>query len=63
MFMKVKSQDFDMFKWYKARVEKATGKSLKCLRSDRGGEIMSVEFANFCAENGIKRKFPAPRKL
>ena len=33
-----------MFKWYLARVEKETVKSLKCLRSDRGGEFTSNEF-------------------
>ena len=36
MSMKVKSDAFDMFKWYKARVEKETSKSLKCLRFNRG---------------------------
>ena len=40
IFMKVKSHDFDMFKWYNERVEKEIGKPLKCLRSDRGGEFM-----------------------
>ena len=33
MFLKKKSDAFQMFKWYLARVEKETGKSLKCLRS------------------------------
>ena len=36
MFLKQKFDDFQMFKWYLARFEKETGKSLKCLRSDRG---------------------------
>ena len=61
MFMKLKSYKFDMFKWYKARVEKETGKQLKCLRSDRGDEFMSVELTNFCDGHGIKRKVYAPR--
>lgn len=30
MFTKVESHVFDMFKWYKARIEKEIGKSLKC---------------------------------
>ena len=37
MYLKEKSEAFQKFKWYLARVEKETGKRLKCLRSDRGG--------------------------
>ena len=44
-----------MFKWYLARVEKETNKSLKCLRSNRGGEFTSHEFEMFCNDKGIKR--------
>jgi hypothetical protein len=61
MFLKQKSDAFQMFKWYLARVEKETGKSLKCLRSDRGGEFTSNEFEIFCKERGIKRQTSAPR--
>ena len=50
-----------MFKWYLARVEKETGKSLKCLRSDRGGEFISNEFEMFYNNRGIKRQKSAPR--
>ena len=35
---------------------KETGKILKCLRSDRGGEFISHEFNNFCIERGTKRQ-------
>lgn len=41
LFLREKSKAFHMFKIYKARAEKETGKSLKCLRSDRGGEYTS----------------------
>ena len=41
MFLKQKFDAFQMFKWYLARVEKEMGKSLKCLRSDKGGEFTS----------------------
>ncbi|KAM1200156.1 hypothetical protein ACFX2J_016448 [Malus domestica] len=37
-------------------VEKEKGLSVKCLRTDRGGEFTSTEFTNFCKENGIKRQ-------
>ena len=41
MYLREKSEAFEKFKWYLARVEKETGKRLKCLRSDRGGEFIS----------------------
>ena len=61
MFLKKKFDAFQMFKWYLARVEKETGKILKCLRSDRGGEFTSREFEVFCNDKGIKRQTSAPR--
>ena len=60
MFLKQKSDAFQMFKWYVARVEKETWKSLKCLRSDRGEEFTSNEFEIFCNDKGIKRQTSAP---
>ena len=50
-----------MFKWYVARVEKEMAKSLKCMRSDRGGEFTSNEFDIFCNYKGIKRQTLSPR--
>lgn len=61
MFLKQKSNVLQMFKWYLARVEKETRKSLKCLRSDRGGEFTSNEFEMFCKDRGIKRQTSTPR--
>ena len=55
MYLREKSEAFEKFKWYLARVEKETSKRLKCLRSDRGGEFISNEFNNLCIERGIKR--------
>jgi transposase InsO family protein len=36
-------------------VEKSTGRSIKCLRTDNGGEFTSMEFENYCKEFGIDR--------
>ena len=60
MYLREKSESFEKFKWYLARVEKEIGKRLKCLRSDRGGEFISNKFNNFCIKRGIKRQVSAP---
>ena len=51
--MKHKSDSFEMFKRFRSEVEKQTGKSIKTLRSDRGGEYLSSEFLTYLGENGI----------
>ena len=61
IFLKKKSNAFQMFKWYLAKVKKETGKSSKCLRSDRGGEFTSREFKDFYHDRGIKRQTSGPR--
>lgn len=61
MFVKQKYDTFEMFKWYLARVEKETCKSLKCLRFDEGGEFRSNEFEIFYNDRGIRRETFAPR--
>ena len=55
MFLKQKFDAFQIFKWNLERVEKEIGKSLKCLRANRGGEFTSNEFEMFCNDEGIKR--------
>src|SRR5271154_4992655 len=59
--IKRKSDVFDTFKKWKALVENETGKRLKCLRSDNGGEYCSKEFDNYCSYNGIRRMKTVPR--
>ena len=41
-------------------VENQTGRKLKCLRTDNGGELKSEEFVKFCRERGIRREYTAP---
>ena len=55
MYLKEKSEPFQKFKWYLARLEKEIGKKLKYLRSDRGYEFISNEFNEFYIVKGIKR--------
>ena len=59
MYLREKSQAFEKFKWYLARVENEIGKRMKCLRSNKGGEFISHEFNNFYIERGIKRQVSA----
>ena len=61
MFLKQNSGAFQMFKWYLARVEKETRKSLKFIRSNRGGEFTSRDCEVFYNDKGIKRQTLAPR--
>ena len=44
-----KSDVFNTFKKWKSLVENETGKRLKCLRLDNGGEYCSNEFDNYCS--------------
>ncbi|GJV88834.1 retrovirus-related pol polyprotein from transposon TNT 1-94 [Tanacetum coccineum] len=55
--IKKKSDVFEVFKVYKARVELDSGKKIKCLRTDNGGEYTGDEFETFCRQEGIKRQF------
>jgi transposase InsO family protein len=44
-----KGETFEKFRHFKTKVEKETGMSIKCLRSDRGGEYTSPNFLDFCS--------------
>ncbi|KAH9681067.1 Integrase catalytic domain-containing protein [Citrus sinensis] len=48
--IKKKSDVFLVFKEYKARVELESGKKIKCLRTDNGGEYTDGEFLSFCKQ-------------
>ena len=58
--MKYKSETFEKFKEFKAEVEKQLGKSIKTLRSDRGGEYLSQEFQSYLRDNGILSQWTPP---
>ena len=51
---------FSKFCEFQALVEKDTGKKVKNLRSDNGGEYISNEFKKLCASEGIRRELIAP---
>ena len=55
-----KSDVFDTFKKWKALAENETGKRLKCLRSNNGGEYYNREFDSYYSHNGIRREKTDP---
>ena len=60
LFMQKKSDTFSKFCEFKALVEKESGKQVKALRSDNGGEYISGEFKDFCSKEGIRRELIVP---
>jgi len=58
--LKTKDEVFSKFREFKARVENLTGKKIRILRSDNGGEYTSGDFTDFCKEAGIKREYTIP---
>ena len=61
--MQKKDQTFLKFCEFKALVEKESGRKIKALWSDNGGEYVSQQFKYSCALEGIKRELIAPNKL
>ena len=55
-----KSEAFEKFKEFRAEAEKQLSKSIKTLRSDRGGEYLVYEFKDYLIENGILSQLTAP---
>nr|GEY19719.1 PTI1-like tyrosine-protein kinase At3g15890 [Tanacetum cinerariifolium] len=51
--LKHKHEVFETFKVFQKKVENQLGKTIKSLRSDRGGEYMSQEFLDHLKEHGI----------
>ncbi|WJX67634.1 hypothetical protein P8452_52084 [Trifolium repens] len=58
--MKHKSGSFEKFKEFKNEVQNQLRKNIKTLRSDRGGEYLSVEFNDHLKECGIVSQLTPP---
>ncbi|WP_248788856.1 DDE-type integrase/transposase/recombinase [Escherichia coli] len=58
--MRHKSESFEKFKEFKNEVENQLGKSIKVLRSDRGGEYLDREFLDYLKECGIVSQLTPP---
>ena len=46
--IKKKSNVFPIFKDFKTKVDLESGKRIKCLRTNRGGEYIDDDFIKFC---------------
>ena len=57
-FLKTKESEevLSKFKEFKAQVENISGRRIKILRSDNGGEYTFTKFNDLCKEAGIKRE-------
>jgi hypothetical protein len=58
--IKTKDEALNCFKIYKADVENQLERKIKRFRSDRGGEYLSNDFSEYCAEHGIIHETIAP---
>ena len=59
--LKTKDQVFARFMDWKAMVEKSTGKKLKTLRTDNGGEYTSNQFEDYMRSEGIRHECTIPK--
>ncbi|GKB70650.1 retrotransposon protein, putative, ty1-copia subclass [Tanacetum coccineum] len=55
-----KHEVFETFKVFKNEVENQLGKTIKAIRSDRGGEYISQEFKDYLKANGIVQQLTPP---
>jgi transposase InsO family protein len=58
--IKTKDEALNYFKIYKAEVENQLERKIKWVRSDRGGEYLSNDFGEYCAEHGIIHETTTP---
>ena len=58
--LKTKDQVSDVFKQSHALVERETGKKLKCIWTDNGGEYIGA-FDAYCKTHGIRHQMTPPK--
>ena len=58
--LKTKDEALHYFKIYKVEVENQLERKIKRLHDDRGGEYISNDFSQFCAEHGIIHEVTPP---
>jgi transposase InsO family protein len=58
--MRHKYESFEKFKEFQDEVQNQLGKTIKFLRSDRGGEYLSLEFSDHLKQCGIVPQLTSP---
>ena len=58
--LKKKGEVLQRFQEWKALVEKSSGRKVKTLRSDNGGEFTSTEFTSYLVKEGIHHELTTP---
>ena len=58
--LRTKDKVLEVFKQFHAGVERETGRTLKCIRTDNGGEYMGA-FRHYCKSNGIRHERSVPK--
>src|SRR4051812_3159672 len=59
-FLKTKDQVFTKFKEFRAMIQNQTGKRIKALRSDNGGEYILKNFERYLKSHGIQHQVTVP---
>lgn len=59
-FLRNKSDAFDAFVDIKVKLERQTGKPVKKIRSDNGGEFVNRHFGELCRREGIDHQLSVP---
>lgn len=59
-FLKTKDEVFEKFKIFQVLVEKETGRKIKVIRSDNGGEYISACFQKYLQSCGIRHQTTIP---
>ena len=59
-FLKRKSEVFEKFKQYEAKVTTCTGQRIQTLRTDNGGKYTSAEFEAYLRSRGIRHDLTTP---
>ena len=56
-----KDEVFPCFLEWKAQVERSTGRKLKTLRTDNGGEYVSADFEKCLKKEGVRHELTVPK--
>ena len=58
--MRWKSETFEKFKEFRAKVKNQLGKRIKAIRSNRGGKYLLGDFKDYLTKNGIVSQLTVP---